>query len=225
MSDETGAKPSKVSGRFIVLEGGEGTGKSTQARLLSAWLDELGLDHVLTREPGGTAVGEAVRSVVLGRTDLEMPAASELFLYLTSRAAFVQEVVRPALEGGRHVIADRFNLSTLAYQGYGRGLDVEDVRHAISLATGGLEADLYVVLDMPVGEGTGRQRREGKELDRIEQEGQAFLERVRDGYLALAAKVPGVRVVDATGSPEDVHARIRQVVASAFPETFRSSGV
>ncbi len=212
-------------GRFIVLEGGEGAGKSTQAALLSAWLDALGVPHLVTREPGGTPVGEAVRSVVLARTDLEMPAESELFLYLASRAAFVRDVVRPALEAGRTVVADRFNLSTLAYQGYGRRLDLDQVGRAVALATGGLEPDLYLYLDMPVDEGTDRQRKGGLEPDRIEREGADFLQRVRGGYLALARTKPGVRVVDASGTPEEVQTRIRRLLTAEMPETFAAASV
>jgi len=208
-----------------VLEGGEGAGKSTQAALLSTWLDALGVPHLVTREPGGTPVGEAVRSVVLSRTDLEMPAESELFLYLASRAAFVRDVVRPALEAGRMVVADRFDLSTLAYQGFGRGLDLEEVRRSIALATGGLEPDLYVYLDMPVDEGVDRQKRGGLEPDRMERAGVAFFQRVRDGYLELARTMPRVRVVSAVGSPEDVHARLRQLLAAELPETFAPRSV
>lgn len=212
------------AGRFIVLEGGEGAGKSTQAALLSAWMTQKGIAHRVVREPGGTAVGEAIRSVVLGRTDLEMPAESELFLMLAARAAFVQEVVRPALEAGDVVLADRFALSTLAYQGYGRGLDLEDVRRAVDLATGGLEPDLYVILDLPVGEGTARQRHDGKSPDRIESEGEGFLRRVRDGYLALAEQEAHVRVIDGEGSPEGVHMRIRRLLESELPEPFGGAG-
>lgn len=208
------------AGRFIVLEGGEGAGKSTQAALLSAWMTGKGIRHRVTREPGGTAVGEAIRSVVLGRTDLEMPAESELFLILAARAAFVREVVRPALESGEVVLADRFALSTLAYQGYARGLDLDEVRRAIHLATGGLEPDLYVVLDVPVAEGAERQRQHGKDLDRIEREGPEFLRKVRDGYLDLAQHEGHVRVVAGEGSPEEVHGRIRRLLESELPETF-----
>jgi dTMP kinase len=208
-------------GRFIALEGGEGAGKSTQAALLSAWLDSLDVPHLVTREPGGTPVGEAVRSVVLERTDLEMPAQSELFLYLASRAAFVDQVVRPALAAGRTVIADRFNLSTMAYQGYGRGLDLEEVRRAVALATGGLEPDLTIFFDVPVGQGVDRQRKGGLEPDRMEREGATFMQRVRDGYLALARTEPKVRIVSATGSPEEVHENVRRLLAAELPETFR----
>lgn len=207
-------------GRFIVLEGGEGSGKTTQAALLSAWLTAAGVRHRVAREPGGTPVGEAIRSVVLGRTDLEMPAESELFLILAARAAFVRDVVRPALEAGEMVVADRFALSTLAYQGYGRGLDLGEVRHALGLATGGLEPDLYVVLDVPVALGAERQRHGGKRPDRIEGEGDAFLRRVRDGYLELAEREAHVRVVSGEGAPEEVHARIRRLLCSEMPDAF-----
>jgi len=212
-------------GRFIVLEGGEGAGKSTQAGLLGARLEELGVPYLVTREPGGTPVGEAVRSVVLARTELEMPAESELFLYLASRAAFVRDVVRPALEAGRTVIADRFDLSTLAYQGYGRGLRLDDVRAAIAMATRGLVPDLYLYLDLPVEAGADRQRDEGKAPDRIEREGADFLGRVRGGYRELAASDPSVRIIDGTGTPEEVHARIRAVLERDLPETFGPSRV
>lgn len=208
-----------------MLEGGEGAGKSTQAALLGAWLEELGVPHLVTREPGGTPVGEAVRSVVLARTELEMPAESELFLYLASRAAFVRDLVQPALEDGRTVVADRFDLSTLAYQGYGRGLRLADVRAAISLATGGLTPDRYLYLDLPVDAGEARQRDGGKAPDRIEREGGTFLDRVRRGYLELAASDPTVRVIDGVGTPDEVHARIRRALERDLPETFYRSRV
>ena len=125
--------------RFVVLEGVEGSGKSTQVRLLSAWLAEMGVAHATTREPGGTAVGEAIRGVLLDRDGLEMPPETELLLVLAARAAFVRDVVRPALERGETVLADRFDLSTFAYQGFGRGLDLETVRRLNEFATGGNE--------------------------------------------------------------------------------------
>jgi dTMP kinase len=209
-----------MQGRFIVLEGGEGVGKTTQAALLSSWLTAAGVDHLVAREPGGTPVGEAIRSVVLGRTDLEMPPESELLLILAARAAFVRDVVRPALEAGKVVIADRFALSTLAYQGYGRGIALEDVRDGLRIATGGLTPDLYVVIDLPADEGTARQRRDGMSPDRIEGEGDAFLSAVRAGYLELAESEPDVHVVSGRGAPEEVHKRIRDLLRRRFPETF-----
>lgn len=208
------------AGHFIVLEGCDGAGKTTQATLLSSWFDAIELPHVSTREPGGTPVGEAIRDVVLGRTDLDVSPESELLLILAARAAFVREVVRPALEAGKTVLADRFSLSTLAYQGYGRGLDLDRVREAIDFATGGLSPDLYVVIDLPIEEGQERQDRDGATSDRIEMAGSSFRQDVRDGYLALATTEPGVEVVSGRGSPEEVHARIRDRLIAHFPTTF-----
>jgi dTMP kinase len=212
-------------GRFIVLEGVEGAGKTTQARLLSAWLDAASVPHVVAREPGGTEVGEAIRGVLLDRRELDVPAETELLLMLAARAAFVRGVVEPALAEGKVVLADRFDWSTFAYQGYGRGLDLDDVRRLNAFATGDVAADLYVVLDLPVVEGAARQARQGKDHDRIEREGAAFLERVRHGYRVLCAAEGPALVVDAQGAPGDVHARVRRGLHGAFPETFPDPGV
>ncbi len=206
--------------RFIVLEGIDGVGKTTHVALLSSWLDALGVPHVTTREPGGTPVGEAIREVVLERAELDMPAESELFLILAARAAFVRDVVRPALEAGATVVADRFSLSTLAYQGYGRGLDLDLVRDAIRISTGGLEPDLCLVLDLPLDETRERRGRAAPEDDRIEREGEGFRKAVRDGYLELAEIEPAVEVVSARGTPEEVHVRIRDRLRARFPTTF-----
>lgn len=208
-------------GRFIVLEGGDGVGKTTQVALLSSWFDAIGLPHISAREPGGTPVGEAIREVVLGRKDLDMPPETELLLILAARAAFVRDVVRPALAAGKTVLADRFSLSTLAYQGYGRGLDLDRVRLGIEIATGGLVPDVYLVLDLPADEGRERQRREGAEADRIEQESGGFRDAVREGYLALADSESGVELLSARGRPEEVHAHIRDLLEARFPATFR----
>jgi dTMP kinase len=209
---------------FLALEGVEGTGKSTQAELLSTWMEELGLPHVLTREPGGTPVGEAIRRVVLTKEDLVMPPETELFLILGARAAFLRDVVRPALEEGKLVLADRFALSTLAYQGFGRGLDLKELRRAIHLATGGLEPDLYLVLDLPVEEGLAR--KDGDDApDRIEREGRDFLLRVREGYLSLAREDPRIVLIPAHGDPGEVQAGIREALRQRYPETFPRPGV
>ena len=212
------------SGLFIVLEGVEGAGKSTQARLLSEWFQELGLSHTLAREPGGTPVGEAIRRVVLDRGELTMPPETELFLILGARAAFVQDVVRPALEDGQVVLADRFDLSTFAYQGFGRGLDLGQVREANAMATGGLSPDLYLVLDLAVE--VGLERKGGaRDGDRIEREGVTFLSRVREGYLALAEDVQAVRLIQAGGSSLEVQESIRRALVEEFPETFSGNRV
>jgi dTMP kinase len=202
----------------------EGAGKTTQARLLSEWLEASGIPHTLAREPGGTPVGEAIRKVVLDRGELTMPPETELFLILGARAAFVREVVRPALERGEVVLTDRFALSTFAYQGYGRGLDLDQVRGANRMATGGLEPDLYLILDLPVEAGMRRKGGDGS-ADRIEREGVGFLQQVREGYQALAAELPSARIIDGKGSPEGIFARIQEVLRERFPETFGPHGV
>jgi dTMP kinase len=209
-----------MSGRFVVLEGIDGVGKTTQVALLAAWLDALGVPHSVVREPGGTPVGEAIREVVLGRPELDVSPESELLLILAARAAVVRDVIRPALEAGRVVVADRFALSTLAYQVHGRGLEEEDVRRAIDLATGGLVPDLYLVLDVALDEAMARTRGSRERPDRIEGEGEGFRRTVREAYLALADSEPGVEVLSAHGTPEEVHGRIRDLLQARFPQSF-----
>lgn len=203
-------------GRFIVLEGGEGSGKSTQARLLS---DELGA--VLTREPGGTAIGERVRKVLLdGRLGRVDPRA-ELMLMLAARAQHVAECIRPTLERGDDVVCDRFSPSTLAYQGYGRGLDLAEIRAADELARAGLEPDVVVLLDVSPEIASARRSRE---LDRIEGEDDDFFARVRAGYLKLAQADPGrFAVVDGDGSIAEVHVRVRAAVRDRISAENESS--
>lgn len=208
-----------------MLEGVEGAGKSTQATLLSRWMYDLGVPHTLAREPGGTPVGEAIRGIVLTEGEMAMPPETELFLILAARAAFVRDVVRPALQRGIVVLADRFDFSTFAYQGYGRGLDLQELRRANAMATGGVRPDLTLVLDIPVEEGLERKRGEGSGADRIEREGEPFLVRVREGYLSLAGQEPDVRLLSASGPREKLQAEIRRVLHDAFPGTFPGGGV
>jgi dTMP kinase len=212
-----------VSGRgfFLVLEGVEGAGKTTQARLLAAWLDERGIPCRMAREPGGTPVGEAIRDVLLHSHELDIPPETELLLMLSARAAFVRDVVRPTLERGEMMIADRFELSTFAYQGKARGLGIDRVRALNAFATGGLEPDLTVVLDLPVSEGRARQLASGKGSDRIESEGDAFLEAVGAAYRELAADAASTVVVDGSRSEAEVQHDLRELVAARFPEPFR----
>jgi dTMP kinase len=207
-------------GPFLVLEGVEGAGKTTQARLLTEWLESAGVAFTLAREPGGTEVGEAIRNVVQDRSELTVPPETELLLYLAARAAFVREIVRPVLDRGELFIADRFSLSTYAYQGYGRGLDLDSVRALDRFATDGLVPDLYLVFDLPVEEGRARQRAGGKEADRLEAAGDEFLERVRRGYQELAAGDERARLVDALGSADEVHTRIRETLRREMRATF-----
>ncbi|MGO9195560.1 MAG: dTMP kinase [Acidimicrobiales bacterium] len=171
-----------AAGRLIAIEGVEGAGKSTQAARLA-----LALDADLTREPGGTPIGERVRQLLLDPGSGALDDLTELLLMLAARAQHLSEKIEPALRAGRHVVVDRFSGSTLAYQGYGRGLALEDVRKACDLATRGRWADLNVLIDVPVAVGSTR-RAAGP--DRIEAETAAFHERVRDGFLAEAAADP-----------------------------------
>ena len=181
---------------FVAFEGGEGTGKSTQARLLAARLDA-----VLTHEPGGTTVGLELRALALGGASGELDPHTEALVMAADRAQHVAEVIAPALAAGRHVVTDRYLYSSLAYQGYGRGLPLEGVR-ALSGFAGAPDADVVVLLTVP---DHVRAERLGRDLDRIEAAGDAFHARVEQGFLELAAADPERwRVVDASGPIEAV---------------------
>lgn len=205
-------------GNFIVLEGIEGSGKSTQAALLAQWLEASGVPHLVTREPGGTALGEEIRRLLLHAG--AVPAMAELLLMLAARATLLEETVRPALAAGKTVIADRYSLSTLAYQGYGRGLELDEVRHAIRFATGGLVPDLTLLLDVPREVGEARRAASRPGDDRIERAGAAFHRRVAEAYRLLAGSETGIERVAGEGEPAAVQARIRAALARHFPETF-----
>lgn len=193
-----------MRGRLIAFEGGEASGKSTQAALLA---DALGA--VLTREPGGTSVGEQIRALLLDRLGPALDARAEALLMAAARAQHVAEVVRPALEAGRQVVSDRYAHSSLAYQGYGRGLPLDEVRRLSAWATGDLWPDVVVLLEVP--DEVARARMGAP--DRFEAEDAAFHDRVRDGYRQLAAGDPERwRVVDGSGTPEEVAARVRAAV-------------
>lgn len=207
-------------GRFLALEGVEGAGKSTQVQLLADALRRQGWDVVVAREPGSTELGERIRATVLADRELSVPARSELFLMLAARAAFVAQVVHPSVEAGKVVIADRFELSTLAYQGAGRGLPLDEVRRCNRFATGGLSPDLTVLLDLDPEEGARRQQAAGKAPDRLESEAAEFHRRVAAGYRELAREVPALVSVPATGSVQEVHARVLDAVRAKLPETF-----
>ena len=197
-------------GRLIVFEGGEASGKSTQAGLLAA---DLGA--VLTHEPGGTAAGRRVREVVLDPAVGELSARAEALLMAADRAQHVAEVVEPALARGDDVVSDRFTPSSLAYQGFGRGLDLDELRRLSDWATGGLDPDLVVLLEVPVDV---VRRRQGRRPDRMEAEDDAFHSRVAEGYRRLAAAEPGRWVVvDGTGEIDEVAARVRDAVGALLP--------
>jgi dTMP kinase len=204
------------TGVFITLEGVEGCGKSTQAELLRDFLRERGLEVVLTREPGGSAIGEKIREILLDPSHLGMVPITELLLYEASRSQHVEEVIRPALDSGKVVICDRFYDASTAYQGFARGIGIDRVGQLNLVATGGRKPDLSIVLDLPVTSGL---KRLGKNLDRIEGETVEFHERVRNGYLEIAHREPErVKVVDATGSVEATFVKVRQLVESLLAE-------
>jgi dTMP kinase len=192
---------------FIVFEGGEGCGKSTQTRALYRRLSRDGFRAVLTREPGGTRLGEKVRHHLKWTDETRISPLAELFLIATARAQLVSEIIRPELEKGKTVICDRFTPSTLAYQGYGRGLDLDALRAVNDIATDGLFPDLIVLLDTPVEAGLSRKK--SKERDRFESESLAFHARVRRGYLEMAKADPdGWLVVDGRLSRREIQAVI-----------------
>ena len=200
---------------FIVVEGPEGAGKSTLTRWLTAQLLAEGRRVLTVRQPGGTPIAEAARKLAL-KSKHEITPAAELFLFLAARADLVDRVVRPALEEGQVVVADRYDLSTLAYQVAGRGLPRAEVEAALRLATGGLIPDLTLVLDVPVAVGRERQRRAQKEQDRMEVQDDAFHERVREAYRTAAG--PGIVHIDASQSKPAVQdAAWREVQAVTAP--------
>lgn len=195
-----------MTGRFVAFEGGDAAGKSTQAQRLA---ERLGA--VLTREPGGTTAGESIRAFLLDPGTGAIDARTEALLMAAARAQHVAEVIAPALAEGRHVVTDRYLYSSVAYQAHGRGLDPTEVRDLSLWATGGLEPDLVVFLDVPVD--VARARVAHAEPDRLEAEDVAFHERVRAGFHAQAAADPDRwLVVDAATDPDAVTAEIRAVV-------------
>lgn len=203
-------------GRFITFEGPEGSGKTTQMRLLAAWLEAQGRRVVMTREPGGTRIGDSIRALLLDPMHTEMRPETEILLFSAARAQIVGQVIRPHLAQGGIVLCDRFADSTLAYQGYGRQLDLAILRQITAFATGNLTPDLTICLDLPVEEGLRRKRRgDQAEWNRMEQETLAFHERVRRGFLALAAAEPTRwLVLDATQSVEEIQRQIREGLAA-----------
>ena len=196
-------------GRFITFEGGEGCGKSTQVVRLAAALEERGLKVLLTREPGGTRLSELIRTLLKDEAEDPPVDRAELLLFLAARAQLVHNVIAPALEAGTWVVSDRFSDSTVAYQGYGRGLPVDFVRQANDFACEGLRPDLTFLLDLDPA--TAERRMRGREAatntsaDRIERAGSGFHARLRRGFLELAAAdAPRFSVVDASKSPDEV---------------------
>ena len=203
--------------RFVSFEGGDGTGKTTQIHALENYLVQRGRSCVVTREPGGTSLGKLIRQVLLEVGDQEIAPATELFLYLADRAQHVNEIIRPAVAAGKIVLCDRFTDSTLAYQGYGRGIDLKLLGQFNDIADGGVRPDLTFLLDCPVAVGLGRTSRrpsiEGQPReDRFERETIEFHEKIRTGFRTMARAEPArFRIVDAACSADEVAREIQRI--------------
>ena len=206
-----------MTGFFLVLEGPEGAGKTTLAQELARRFRAIGLEPVLVREPGGTPAAEALRHELL-HDDRSWTAEAELLYMGAARADLVAKLIRPALDRGRVVVSDRFDLSTRAYQGAGRGLPMEHVDWVNRAATGGLTPDLTVVLDVPPDVGAARQVKQGKVRDRLDRESLEFHHRVRAAYHEAAG--PGLVHLDATISPETLSASVWKLLGTARPDLF-----
>jgi dTMP kinase len=199
---------------FLSIDGGDGTGKSTQLRLLIEWLEARGHDLVTCRDPGSTPLGEAVRGLLLEKSHLRIDRRSEMLLYMAARAQLVDEIIRPALAAGKLVLSDRYLLANVVYQGHAGGLDIGELWEVGRIATGGVVPDLTVVLDMPAEAAAARLHRE---LDRMELLGAEFHARVRAGYLAEAARGRQSTVVIDAGRPiEAVQTDIRREVEAVL---------
>lgn len=201
-----------MSGRFITVEGVEGAGKSTLINALRQYLDEAGIEVLVTREPGGTRLGEALREVLLDNHQREMVPEAELLMIFSARVQHLREKIGPTLESGTWVVCDRFTDATYAYQGYGRGLDLERIHYLEDWLQGDLRPDLTLLLDLPVEQGLERTGERGGP-DRFEAEAGDFFDRVRNGYLELARREPErFRLVDATQSVEAVRERVGELL-------------
>jgi dTMP kinase len=217
------AAPARPRGVFLVLDGPDGGGKTTQVAELAAWLRAQGKTVVTCREPGGTPLGDRLRDLLLDRDAVHPGRRAEMLLFMASRAQLVEEVIRPALADGAVVVSDRYLLANVVYQGYAGGLGVEAVGRVGLEATGGLLPDLTLVLDVPVAVARSRVK---AARDRFEDRPKAYHERVREGFLRAAAEAAGpgwcsyypapVRVVDASGEPEAVAEAIRSEVGRAL---------
>ncbi len=200
---------------FITLEGPEGSGKTSQMPNLAGFLRQLGHEVVLTREPGGTPVGDQIREVLMNLQNVEITPRTEILLFLAARAQHVDSLIRPALQDGKMVICDRFSDSTLAYQGYGHQTDLQVLRMLLDFATNQLVPDLTLLLDISVETGLQRKRAHQEEWNRLDAYAVAFHKRVRQGYLTLAASNPERWVViDASQSRADVQKALQTAIQS-----------
>jgi dTMP kinase len=201
---------------FITLEGPEGSGKSTQIRRLAKRLEAMGYPVVTTREPGGTPIGDQIRHILVRLENKELHPRTEILLFLAARAQLVEQGIKPALQDGKIILCDRYGDSTMAYQGYGHGLDLEQLRQMLDFATDHLKPDLTILLDLDVKTGLMRKKAED-EWNRLDAYEVLFHERVRDGYLKLAHEEPERwRVVDASQGIDAVQEDLFQIILDAL---------
>ena len=199
-------------GLFISLEGIEGTGKTTQASLVNEFLHQQGYDSIITEEPGGTFIGSRIRDILLSVQHTEMDPVTELLLYFADRAQHIRELIQPALEARKIVITDRFTDSTLAYQGYGRGIDIDFIIEIDRISTSCMRPDITLLLDLDAEEGLRRNKRINKE-DRLELEDVAFHKKVRAGYLELATREPDrIKLIEATEDIGNIQRKIQKII-------------
>lgn len=198
-------------GLLIILEGPDGSGKTTQINLLEKYLKEKGHEVLKTREPGGTAISEKIREIILDNKNTEMCGMCEALLYAASRAQITSQVLKPALDQGKMVICDRFVYSSIVYQGVGRGLGQERIKYINEAAIDGLEPDLTIMLTIPYEEGLKRKYKQ-RELDRLENSGTDFHKKVFEGYLEISRKYDKIKVVDANRDMEEIHGDIVKLV-------------
>ena len=201
-----------MKGKFITIEGCEGSGKSTQIKLIKEYFDEKKIPVIVTREPGGVPLAEKIRPLILGKSDVNVSPLAELLLYTTARAQHIDELIRPALKSGKTVICDRFTDSTLAYQGYARGLDKGLIKTLNDIALGGLKVDTTIFLDISPDEAFARKG--GRDTnDRIESEALDFHQRVYEGFRAIATAEPNrVKVIDARDTAKKVFEDVIKVI-------------
>lgn len=198
---------------FITLEGPEGSGKSSQLPALAEWLHSQGYKVCTTREPGGTSIGDQIRAILGNLENTSMNPRTEILLFLSARAQLVEEVIRPMLAQNVIILCDRYADSTLAYQGYGHGVDLNSLRKLLDFATGGLYPDITFLFDLDIEKGLARRRNSGGEWNRLDAYALAFHQRVRDGYLALAAAEPHRWItINADQSVDQVQLDLRQAL-------------
>ncbi|MFH1355252.1 MAG: dTMP kinase [Candidatus Omnitrophota bacterium] len=199
-----------MRGKFITFEGSEGCGKSTQSRMLARYLKGRGRKVVYIREPGGTKISEKIRKILLNPQNKKISANCEMLLYMAARAQIVDEIIKPALLGGKIVICDRFLDSTVVYQGFGLGIDIQLIKKLGSFATNSLNPDLTILLDLPVKDGL---KNRGSSKDRIERRSYSYHLRVRRGYLKLADSQPGrIKVIKVEKNKDETQSKIREAI-------------